>query len=124
MSNSILADLRKSAGSTADYDDYFDSQLIMHANTLFALLIQVGAGPENGFVVEDENTVWDDYFSQCANPEDPKLRMAMSYVCIRTRLMFDPPSNSTLLQSLNDTAKELEWRLNVNYMETEGTDNG
>lgn len=117
MSKGILVDLRKSAGSTADYDEYFDSQLMMHANTLFTLLIQVGVGPESGFKVEDENTEWDDFYNQCSNPDDPKLRMVESYICLRTRIFFDPPTNTTLLQSLNDTVKELEWRLNVNTME-------
>lgn len=117
MSNFILADLRKSSGTTFDYDEYFDSQLIMHANTLFALLIQVGVGPEEGFKVEGEDTTWDDYYAKCKNPEDPKIRMVESYICIKTRILFDPPTNPTVLQSLNDTAKELEWRLNVNAME-------
>lgn len=119
MSHFILSDLRKSAGSTEDYDEYFDSQLMMHANTLFALLIQVGVGPETGFKVEDAGTTWDEYYAQCKNPEDPKLKMVESYICIKTRILFDPPTNSTVLQSLNDTAKELEWRLNVNTMEGE-----
>lgn len=119
MSHFILEDLRKSAGCTADYDEYFDSQLMMHANTLFALLIQVGIGPETGFKVKDEGTTWDEYYDQCKNPDDPKLKMVESYICIKTRILFDPPTNSTVLQSLNDTAKELEWRLNVNTMEGE-----
>ena len=34
-------------------------------------------------------------------------------VGLKVKLAFDPPTNSTLLQSINDQIKDLEWRLYI-----------
>ena len=42
-----------------------------------------------------------------------KLEAVKTYTYMRVRLMFDPPNNSSLIQAINDTISELEWRLNI-----------
>ena len=39
------------------------------------------------------------------------LELIKSYVYIKTRMLFDPPSSSTVLDALSRQAEELAWRL-------------
>lgn len=104
---SILLSIKKALGIEADLD-IFDSDIIMHINTAFNVLNQLGVGPENGFSITGKNEIWSDFF-----PDSPNLEAIKTYIYIKVRLVFDPPTSSFVLQSLNDTAKEYEWRLNV-----------
>lgn len=104
---SILDSTKKAIGLDADYDVY-DLDILMHINTAFATLSQLGVGPEDGFVVEDDSAVWSDYLM-----DDKKRSMVKSYIYLRVRLLFDPPETSYLINAFNDQVKELEWRLNV-----------
>lgn len=104
---SILTSVKKLAGLTEEYD-HFDPDIIMYINSVFMILNQVGVGPEDGFYIEDYGETWDDY------SEDMILIQGVkTYVSARVRKMFDPPSNSTIMQALNDTIREFEWRLNL-----------
>lgn len=112
MGDSILDTTKKVLGITEDYT-VFDPDIIMHINSVFSILNQLGIGPSNGFAIEDNTTNWSDYTAGSKNINDVK-----SYMYARVRLMFDPPSTSFGITALQDLAKELEWRLNVVY---EGT---
>lgn len=104
---SILTSVKKLAGLTEEYD-HFDPDIIMYINSVFMILNQVGVGPKNGFYIEDYGETWDDY------SKDPMIIHGVkTYVSARVRKMFDPPSNSTIMQALNDTIREFEWRLNL-----------
>lgn len=104
---SILLTVKKALGIEADFD-VFDSDIIIHINTAFNVLNQLGVGPEEGFYITGVNEVWSDFL-----PDTPNLEAVKTYIYIKVRLVFDPPTSSFVLQSLNDTAKEYEWRLNV-----------
>lgn len=104
--NSILITIKKMLGIDQSYT-VFDSELVVFINTALMVLEQVGLGP-NGFVITGESENWDDFLTDMN-----KFEGAKTYVYIKTRLAFDPPTNSSLLKSLEDTLKELEWRLNV-----------
>lgn len=81
----------------------------MHINTIFTILTQLGVGPSEGFrITLDGHEKWTDFTS-----DDKVLESVKTYVYIRTRLIFDPPANSFLIEALERTARELEWRLNV-----------
>lgn len=105
--DSILDSTKKAIGLGADYD-VFDLDILMHINTAFSTLSQLGVGPEDGFVVEDDKTSWSDYLLA-----EKERNMVKSYVYLRVRLLFDPPETSYLINAFNDQVKELEWRLNV-----------
>lgn len=107
MNDSILESVKKLIGGYI-YGSAFDSDLIMHINTVFTILYQLGIGPEEGFAIEDDSATWSDYIS------DVKLLNGVkSYMGSKVRMMFDPPTNSTLADAINRNIAELEWRLNV-----------
>lgn len=107
MINSILTSVKKVLGIEEDYE-VFDQDIIMHINTTFAVLTQLGVGPQEGFMIEDKEREWSDFIG-----DDPRLNMVRTYVYEKVRLLFDPPTSSFALQALQDSAKELEWRLNI-----------
>lgn len=106
MNESILLSVKKALGLTDDYT-YFDRDIIMHINSVFTVLNQLGVGPEAGFFIEDSGALWSDY------GEMTRLEFIKSYVYLKVRLLFDPPTSSFVLSSMETNARELEWRINV-----------
>ena len=104
---SILTSIKKLLGIAEEYE-HFDPDIIMHINSVFMILNQIGVGPSEGFTIEDETSVWTDFI-----PETLRLEAVKTYVYLKVRLLFDPPLNSTVIESINRTISELEWRLNV-----------
>ena len=102
--NIILEDVKKQVGLIPEYDA-FDDQLLMDINAAFATLHQLGVGPANGFLV-DNTTTWEDYIST------QRLAFIKSYVSMKVKLMFDPPTSSFALDALNKQIAEYEWRIN------------
>jgi hypothetical protein len=105
--DSILTSVKKMLGITEDYE-HFDADLIMHINSVFMILTQLGVGPSEGFSIEDKSDTWDDFISTGSNLEAVK-----SYVYLKVKLLFDPPLSSAVMESMNRMISELEWRLNV-----------
>ncbi len=105
--DSILTSIKKLLGITAEYTQ-FDTDLIMHINSVFSILTQLGVGPSTGFSIHDEYSVWTDFL-----PEDPRLEMVKTYVYLKVRLMFDPPDRSAVADAMKRQIDELEFRLNV-----------
>lgn len=105
--NSILTSIKLLLGLVEEYE-VFDSQIIMCINSAFAILTQLGVGPSTGFSILDKSANWSDYTISGELIEALKM-----YVFIKTKMLFDPPSNSFTLDSLKNQASELEWRLLV-----------
>lgn len=105
--DSILISIKQMLGISKEYDA-FDAVLIMHINTVFMNLHQLGVGPTRGFSIIDEADKWSDFI-----PEDPRLESIKSYMYLKVKLLFDPPMNSSVMDSMALQIKELEWRLNV-----------
>ena len=110
--DNILSSIKKLLGIPAE-ETAFDSDIIMHINSVFMILTQLGVGPSKGFSIKDENDVWSDFI-----PEQSSLEAVKSYVYMKVRLMFDPPLSSAVADAINRNISELEWRLNV------GAENG
>lgn len=105
--DSILTSIKKLLGITEDYI-HFDTDIVMHINSVFSILTQLGVGPPEGFYIQDKTTVWDEYIT------DPnKIEMVKSYMYLKVRLLFDPPSSSSVIEAFNKQISEFEWRLNV-----------
>lgn len=104
--DSILLSVKKLLGIDAEYT-VFDPDIIIHINTAFAVLNQLGVGPVEGFMIESENEVWDEYIM------DFNFTMAKTFVFLKVKLAFDPPSSTALLESMNRQLNELTWRLEV-----------
>lgn len=105
---SILTSIKKMLGITEEYT-HFDADLIMHINSVFVTLRQLGVGPKEGFRIEDETSLWSDFISE----DDMRFESVKTYIYLKVRLLFDPPLNSAVIESINRISNELEWRLNV-----------
>lgn len=106
MNESILNSVKKLIGLDSAYDA-FNTDIIIHINAVLMLLNQLGVG-EKGFSITGATETWGDFLG-----DESDLYMAKPYVAMKTRLVFDPPTNSTVMESLKQSIAEMEWRLNV-----------
>ena len=104
--DSILTSIKKLLGITEEYE-HFDPDIIMHINSAFMILNQLGVGPEEGFFIKDKSSTWDEFLS------GSNLEAVKTYVYLKVKLMFDPPLSSTVIEAIKSQISELEWRLNV-----------
>lgn len=108
MSNdSILDSTKKVLGLDEGYNA-FDVDILMHINSVFSTLTQLGVGPEEGYYIEDNNDKWADYLGS-----KKFLNFVKSYMYLRVRLLFDPPPTSFAISALNEQRLEHEWRIEV-----------
>lgn len=106
---SILTSMKKMLGGIMGENvDVFDTDLIIHINSIFMILHQLGVGPDKPFTVKDASTTWDEFIS---NRDD--IESVKTYMYLKLKLIFDPPTTSFVLTSYENQIKELEWRLNV-----------
>lgn len=103
---SILTSIKKLLGITKDYT-HFDADIVMHINSVFMTLTQLGVGPSDGFFITDETTTWDEFI------KDPKTcQAAKSYIFLKVKLLFDSQTMpSAVITSYNEMIREFEWRL-------------
>lgn len=111
MVDSILTSIKLSLG-VAEANTAFDQQLIMFINSVLPDLGQLGVGPEEGFIIEDANTEWSEFLE-----DDMKRNNVMSYLYVRVKQLFDPPSNAALQNSYKEMEKQAAWRINVRTTE-------
>jgi hypothetical protein len=107
VTDSILDSVKKVLNLSSDYVA-FDEDVILHINSVFSTLNQLGIGPEMGFMIQDKNAVWTDFLEG-----DLRLNNVKSYMYLRVRMLFDPPTIGFLVESMKEQIKELEWRINV-----------
>ena len=107
MNTSILTSIKKMLGIAEDYT-HFDMDIIMHINSVFMILQQIGIGPVEGFSIIDSATTWNDFV-----PEEKHLEAIKTYMYLKVKLLFDPPLGSAVTDSINRLIAELEWRLYV-----------
>lgn len=105
--DSILTSIKKLLGIDEFYD-HFDADIIMCINSAFSVLNQLGIGPPEGYVITDSTQTWTDFFG-----DRKDIELVKTYVYMKTRLIFDPPSSSSVIEAFNKQISEFEWRLNV-----------
>lgn len=105
---SILEDIKKMIGPSASYDA-FDQELMIHINSVFSILKQMGVGPQDEtFKITGTSEDWYDFFEEGEN-----LEMVKTYLFLKVKTIFDPPQSSAVADAYNRQISELEWRLNV-----------
>lgn len=105
--DSILTSIKKLLGIAEECED-FDTDLILHINSVFMILTQMGIGPKEGFSIEDDSATWDDFLSDSKN-----LDAVKTYVHLKVKLVFDSSASSVVTEAMNKMISELEWRLYV-----------
>ena len=107
METSILTSIKKMLGVAEDYTE-FDEDIITHINSVFLNLAQLGVGPKEGFMIEDDTAVWEDFIDNSI-----QLQAVKTYMYLKVKLLFDPPLSSSVTESFTRMIAELEWRLNA-----------
>lgn len=107
METSILTNVKKVLGIAESYTA-FDEDILMHINAAFSVLNQLGVGPIDGFMIEDAGTEWEEFVV----PPN-QLHLVKTYIFLKVRLLFDPPTTSYLIDAATNQIKEYEWRLNT-----------
>ena len=105
--SNILNTVKRAIGVLEDYTP-FDVQILMHINSCFTILNQLGVGPKQLFIA-DQSSSWSDFLVG----DSDKLELVKTYIYLKVKLLFDPPSSSFVQESMLKQAQEYEWRLNV-----------
>lgn len=105
--DSILNSVKKMLGIPEEYEA-FDKDIIMHINSVFMILNQIGVGPSKCFSISDSSSSWDEF-----KQGDDTLESVKSYMYMKVRLIFDPPQSSVVMEAINKSVNEIEWRLKV-----------
>lgn len=107
MNDNILASIKKLNNILED-DTSFDQELILYINSALMTIMQEWYGMDHAFRVEDGTETWDDLLG-----EDTDYEGVKDLIGLKVKMMFDPPSNSAVLQAINDQIRDLEWRLYI-----------
>lgn len=107
MEESIFKTIKSLLGPEAEYD-VFDPDILIFINGALATLTQLGIGPAEGFRITGETETWHDLLGDYKDLESVK-----TYIYMKVRLVFDPPSSSSVMSAYEEMCKEFEWRLNV-----------
>ena len=107
MEDSIVVTIKKMLGLEDDYTP-FDTDVIVQINAALMSLTQLGVGPKEGFLVTDYSETWSDFITS-----EVKLGAVKTYIYLKVKMMFDPPTNSYVMDAMKQQAEEIGWRLNV-----------
>lgn len=105
LSDSILTTIKKLLGIEAEYTQ-FDPDVIININAAIMTLRQLGVGPQEGFSIDGDEQTWQDLLGDSLDFESAK-----TYIFLKTKIVFDPPSSSYVLEAYKEQIKEAEWRL-------------
>lgn len=104
--DSILNSIKKMLGIESDYTA-FDTEIIVHINSVFATLEQICPLVPKSFSIADDSTSWSAYIQ-----DKTWITFIKSYMYMKVRILFDPPAGA-VLTAFNEAIKESEWRLSI-----------
>lgn len=108
METSILKSTKKIVGLGETYTA-FDLDILTFINTAFSILQDIGIGPAAGFFIDDETATWDQFLEV----PQVQLNLVKTFVCLKVRMLFDPPTTSFLIEAMKQQLDEYLWRLSV-----------
>lgn len=101
---SILKTIRRMIGPDENYE-YFDTELIIHINSAFSRLCELGVGPENPFYITGTSEEWSDFMD---TGEEERVKQ---YVFLSVKNIFDPPASASVMNAYKEQIEKLEWVL-------------
>lgn len=107
VGTSILVSIKKLLGLDIAYN-VFDEDIMLFINSTILSLRQIGVEIPPGFTVKSDIENWEDMIG-----DTKRLEAVKSYIFIKVKLMFDPPTSSFVIKAYEDQLKELEWRINA-----------
>lgn len=84
----------------------FDTDIQSYVNGALFSLYQLGIGPSVPFSI-NSTTTWDEY--ETSVPKD----VILDYLHLKTAIIFDPPTTSSVVEAYKDRISELEFRMNI-----------
>lgn len=102
--DSILESIKTMLNVPVDSTE-FDVDLVIHINSVFSILTQLGVGPSDGFEITGPEEKWSDYMD-----DYKKISELISYMYMKVKLIFDPPTIGGVLDSYKELIREFEWR--------------
>lgn len=115
--DSILNTIKKILGIDAAYDA-FDTDILWDINSTFLSLNELGIGPSNVYSISGADETWSDFLGD----QVTQLQAAVTFIYLKVRLLFDPPTNSFVVDAIKEQIAELEFRLNVQVDDGGGGD--
>ena len=106
MENSILTSIKKLLGIAEEYT-HFDTDIMIHINSVIMILNQLGVGPATGFKITGDSELWNDLVTE------EELEAVKTYIYLKVKMIFDPPQSGAVMEAYKQQISELEWRLNV-----------
>lgn len=105
VNDSILDTIKCQLGDEPD-NDSFDRELIPQINAVLMILHQLNVGPKIPIMIEDSSTTWGELVS------DPRIEgLVETYVYLKTRMIFDPPTSTSVMEATKSMIAELESRI-------------
>lgn len=87
-------------------DTSFDTEIMIHINSSFGTLFQLGVGPIEPFAIESKDEKWAAFIG-----DKTEINSVKTFVYYEVRLAFDPPTTSYAIQAFERQRDELGWRL-------------
>ena len=106
MEESILISIKKMLGIPEDYTA-FDMDIIIHINSVFVTLYELGVG-DSVFSITGDTEIWKDVLG-----DSNDLQLIKTYIYLKVRLIFDPPTSGAALQAMQELSKEFEFRIGI-----------
>lgn len=107
LTDSIFVTIKKMLGLGDGYTP-FDMDIMVHINSALMELCQLGIGPTEGFQISDYDTSWSEFIT-----DKEMLGSVKNYIYLSVKILFDPPTNSFVLDAMQKQIEKLGWRLNV-----------
>ena len=105
--NDSILDTTKLQANLDPEDDSYDVELIIHINSIFFVLKQLGVGPANGFSITGKDEQWSAFIG------DRQIDAVRTYMGLKIKLIFDPPATGPATEAMERQAGQMEWRLNM-----------
>ena len=106
MVDSILNTIKKLLNIPPN-DTAFDVEILVHINSVFMMLNQLGIGPETVYQINGSTEKWSDFLGE----DETKYNAVKSLMYLKVRLMFDPPGTPFLISSMEAQISEMVFRL-------------
>jgi hypothetical protein len=119
MEQSILDSVKKVLQIGPD-DDSFDLDVMIHINSAFSTLHDLGVGPVEGFTIQNGTDTWNDFIPTAVDPV--QQNQVKTFVILNTRLLFDPPATSFQLEAFQKQIDQITWRISVRREELDWVD--
>lgn len=101
----ILNEIKQMLGIVPETTE-FDIDILSSINSAFFTLHQLGIGGSTAFYIEP-NSVWADLQTTI------NYTIIRDYLYLKTKVVFDPPSSSSVAEAYKNRISELEFRMNI-----------